>query len=84
MVTDHKAEGIDGPLPALTSRSPLSHPLLGWQAACSQLWLLLAEDFGVVTSVRKFMQVLINGRDTLLELDEPLSLRALLGEELTP
>src|SRR5262249_29089462 len=48
----------------------------------SWLRLLLAQDFGAVSRARKFMQVLINGRDTLLELDEPLSLRALLGEEL--
>jgi len=48
----------------------------------SWLRLLLAENFGAVSRARKFMQVLINGRDTLLELDEPLSLRALLGEEL--
>ncbi len=48
----------------------------------SWLRLLLAEDFGVTSRARKFMQVLFNGRNTLLELDEPLSLRALLGEEL--
>ena len=52
------------------------------QKEASWLRLLLAEDFGAVSRARKFMQVLINGRDTLLELDEPLSLRALLGEEL--
>jgi len=51
------------------------------QKEASWLRLLLAEDFGVVSRARKFMQVLINGRDTLLELDEPLSLRGLLGEE---
>jgi glycerol-3-phosphate O-acyltransferase len=51
------------------------------QKEASWLRLLLAEDFGVVSRARKFMQVLINGRDTLVELDEPLSLRALLGEE---
>jgi len=38
--------------------------------------LLLAQDFGAVSRARKFMQVLINGRHTLLELDEPLSLPA--------
>ena len=52
------------------------------QKEASWLRLLLAEDFGVVSRARKFMQVLINGRDTLVELDEPLSLRALLGEDL--
>ena len=44
--------------------------------------LLLGEDFGVGSRAAKFVQVLLNGRNTLLELDEPLSLRALLGEEL--
>jgi glycerol-3-phosphate O-acyltransferase len=48
----------------------------------SWLRLLLSEDFGATSPARKFMQVLFNGRDTLLELDEPLSLRALLGEQL--
>jgi glycerol-3-phosphate O-acyltransferase len=47
----------------------------------SWLRLLLSEDFRVTSPARKFMQVLFNGRNTLLELDEPLSLRALLGEE---
>ena len=47
----------------------------------SWLRLLLSEDFGVASRARKFMQVLFNGRDTLIELDQPLSLRALLGEE---
>jgi glycerol-3-phosphate O-acyltransferase len=52
------------------------------QKQASWLRLLLSEDFGVTSRARKFMQVLFNGRDTLLELDEPLSLRALLGEEV--
>ena len=52
------------------------------QKEASWLRLLLSEDFGVGSRARKFMQVLFNGRDTLIELDEPLSLRALLGEEL--
>jgi glycerol-3-phosphate O-acyltransferase len=51
------------------------------QKEASWLRLLLSEDFGVTSRARKFMQVLFNGRNTLLELDEPLSLRALLGEE---
>jgi glycerol-3-phosphate O-acyltransferase len=51
------------------------------QKEASSLRLLLSEDFGVTSRARKFLQVLFNGRDTLLELDEPLSLRALLGEE---
>jgi glycerol-3-phosphate O-acyltransferase len=52
------------------------------QKEASWLRLLLSEDFGVPSRARKFLQVLFNGRDTLLELDEPLSLRALLGEEV--
>src|SRR5215469_14353162 len=48
----------------------------------SWLRLLLAEDFGVTSRARKFLQVLFNGRNTLIELDEPLSLRSLLGTEL--
>jgi glycerol-3-phosphate O-acyltransferase len=51
------------------------------QKEASWLRLLLSEDFAVGSRARKFMQVLLNGRDTLIELDEPLSLRALLGEE---
>jgi len=50
----------------------------------SWVGLLLSENFGVPSRARKFMQVLFNGRNTLLELDEPLSLRALLGEEPAP
>jgi glycerol-3-phosphate O-acyltransferase len=52
------------------------------QKEASWLRLLLSEDFGVTSRARRFLQVLLNGRDTLLELDEPLSLRALLGAEL--
>jgi len=52
------------------------------QREASWLRLVLSEDFGVTSRARKFMQVLFNGRNTLLELDEPLSLRALLSEEL--
>ncbi len=48
----------------------------------SWLRLLLVEDWVLATRVRKFLQVLFNGRDVLVELDEPLSLRALLGDEL--
>lgn len=42
--------------------------------------LLLAEDWAITTRARKFMQVLFNGRDTLVEFDEPVSLRRLMGE----
>ena len=44
--------------------------------------LLLVEDWELATRLRKFLQVLFNGRDTLVEFDEPLSLRQLLGAEL--
>jgi glycerol-3-phosphate O-acyltransferase len=43
--------------------------------------LLLVEDWALTTRARKFMQVLFNGRNTLIEFDEPISLRGLLGEE---
>jgi glycerol-3-phosphate O-acyltransferase len=44
--------------------------------------LLLVEDWVLATRLRKFLQVLFNGRDTLVEFDEPLSLRQLLGADL--
>ena len=43
--------------------------------------LLLVEDWALTTRARKFMQVLFNGRNTLIEFDEPISLRALMGDE---
>src|SRR4029077_9643773 len=43
--------------------------------------LLLVEDWELTTRARKFMQVLFNGRNTLIEFDEPISLRVLLGDE---
>ena len=43
--------------------------------------LLFVEDWALTTRARKFMQVLFNGRDTLVEFDEPVSLRSLMGEE---
>jgi glycerol-3-phosphate O-acyltransferase len=48
----------------------------------SWLRLLLVEDWALTSRARKFLQVLFNGRNTLIELDEPLSLRGLLGAEL--
>jgi glycerol-3-phosphate O-acyltransferase len=48
----------------------------------SWLRLLLVEDWVLATRVRKFLQVLFNGRDTLVEFDEPLSLRQLVGADL--
>jgi glycerol-3-phosphate O-acyltransferase len=44
--------------------------------------LLLVEEWVLATRLRKFLQVLFNGRDTLVEFDEPVSLRQLLGADL--
>jgi glycerol-3-phosphate O-acyltransferase len=44
--------------------------------------LLFAEDWVLTTRARRFMQVLFNGRDTLIEFDNPISLRSLLGEQI--
>ena len=52
------------------------------QKEASWLRLLLVEDWALTSRLRKFLQVLFNGRDTLVELDEPVSLRALLGAQL--
>src|ERR1700761_948722 len=43
--------------------------------------LLLVEDWAITSTARKIMQVLFNGRNTLVEFDEPISLRALMGDE---
>jgi glycerol-3-phosphate O-acyltransferase len=51
------------------------------QKEASWLRLLLVEDWALTSRVRKFMQVLFNGRATLIEFDSPLSLRELLGEQ---
>src|SRR5580704_7071333 len=49
------------------------------QREASWFRLLLADDWGITSRVRRFFQVIFNGRNTLLELDEPVSLRSLLG-----
>jgi glycerol-3-phosphate O-acyltransferase len=51
------------------------------QKEASWFRLLLVEDWAITSSARKFMQVLFNGRATLVEFDEPVSLRSLLGDE---
>ncbi len=51
------------------------------QKEASWLRLLLVEDWALTTRLRKLLQVLFNGRDTLVEFDEPVSLRSLLGEQ---
>ncbi|MBS0417340.1 MAG: glycerol-3-phosphate 1-O-acyltransferase PlsB [Proteobacteria bacterium] len=43
--------------------------------------LLLVEDWAITSTARKLMQVLFNGRNTLIEFDEPISLRALMGDD---
>ena len=43
--------------------------------------LLLVEDWALTSRLRKFFQVLFNGRNTLIEIAEPVSLRSLLGDD---
>jgi glycerol-3-phosphate O-acyltransferase len=52
------------------------------QRESSWLRLLLDDDWAITSRLRKFLQVIFNGRNTLLELDEPVSLRELLGASL--
>ena len=47
----------------------------------SWLRLLLVENWALSSRVRTFLQVLISGRDTLVEFNEPVSLRSLIGTE---
>lgn len=44
--------------------------------------LLFVEDWALTSRARKVMQVLFNGRNTIIEFDVPISLRSLLGEEI--
>jgi glycerol-3-phosphate O-acyltransferase len=46
----------------------------------SWLRLLVVEEWAITSRLRKFLQVLINGRNTLLEFHEPVSLRSLLSD----
>ena len=48
----------------------------------SWLRLLLVEDWVLTSRLRNSFRCSFNGRDTLVEIDEPLSLRALLGTDL--
>jgi glycerol-3-phosphate O-acyltransferase len=43
--------------------------------------LLLVEDWALASRIRKFFQVLFNGRNTMIELSEPIPLRSLLGDD---
>ena len=49
------------------------------QKEASWFRLLLVEEWALASRARKFLQVLFNGRDTILEFDEPISLRTLMG-----
>jgi glycerol-3-phosphate O-acyltransferase len=49
------------------------------QREASWFRLLLVEDWALTSRLRKFFQVLFNGRNTLIEIDEAVSLRALMG-----
>jgi glycerol-3-phosphate O-acyltransferase len=51
------------------------------QREASWIRLLLVENWALTSRARKFLQVLFNGRNTLVELEEPISLRSLLGDE---
>ena len=42
--------------------------------------MLLSENWALTGGFRKFLQVLFNGRFTLIEIGEPVSLRSLLEE----
>jgi glycerol-3-phosphate O-acyltransferase len=44
--------------------------------------LLFVEDWALTTRARRFMQVLFNGRDAIIEFDDAISLRSLLGERI--
>lgn len=48
----------------------------------SWLRLMLVESWAITSRVRKLLQVLVNGRDTIIELDEVISLRSLLGSPI--
>lgn len=43
--------------------------------------LLLAEDWALTSGVRKLLTVVFNGRTTMVEIGDPVSLRGLLGTE---
>ncbi|HEY6482766.1 MAG TPA: glycerol-3-phosphate 1-O-acyltransferase PlsB [Steroidobacteraceae bacterium] len=50
------------------------------QKEASWFRLLLVEDWALTSRARKLMQVLFNGRNTLIEFDQPIALRSLLGD----
>ncbi|HVC31363.1 MAG TPA: glycerol-3-phosphate 1-O-acyltransferase PlsB [Steroidobacteraceae bacterium] len=54
------------------------------QREASWFRLLLVENWALTSRARKLLQVLFNGRNTLVELESPISLRSLLGDEIGP
>ncbi|HTX24617.1 MAG TPA: glycerol-3-phosphate 1-O-acyltransferase PlsB [Steroidobacteraceae bacterium] len=54
------------------------------QREASWLRLLLVENWALTSRLRKFFQVLLNGRNTLVEIDEAISLRSLIAESAAP
>jgi len=50
----------------------------------SWLRLLLSEDWGITSRLRKFFTVIFNSRNTLIEMGDPISLRSLLREHDDP
>src|SRR3569833_2633137 len=44
--------------------------------------LLFVEDWALTSRARRFMQVLVSGRDSMIEFDDAISLRSLLGEQI--
>ena len=52
------------------------------QRESSWVRLLLVDDWALTSRLRKFLQVVFNARDTLVELDAPVSLRQVLGAQL--
>src|SRR5579875_175385 len=54
------------------------------QREASWFRLLLVEDWALTSRLRKFFQVLFNGRNTLVEIDEAVSLRKLVGDGAAP
>jgi glycerol-3-phosphate O-acyltransferase len=47
----------------------------------SWLRLLLSEDWGPTSGLRKFLTVLLNGRATMVEMGDPVSLRSLVAPD---
>jgi len=54
------------------------------QREASWFRLLLVEDWAFTSRMRKLFQVLFNGRNTLIEIDDAVSLRKLVGEVAAP